>query len=181
MAEYGQKVTLGPASSRGVCLQVYLLRHGIAEDGKPGTADRDRALTAEGKRKLREVLRVAKAAEVRPEIILSSPYKRAKETAVIAAELLGHKGEIIYSNALVPSGDPAEVWTEIRSLRAAQILLSSHEPLCSRLAAFLLNAPSLDIDYKKGALARISIPTMGPAPRGVLEWLLTAKLAEPPK
>ncbi len=162
-------------------MQVYLLRHGIAEDAKPGIADRDRALTPEGKRKLREVLRVAKAAGVYPGMILSSPYKRAKETAAIAAEVLGHKGEIVYTSALVPSGEPAEVWTEIRALREDQILLSSHEPLCSRLAAFLLNAPSLDIDYKKGALARIVIPAVGHAPRGVLEWLLTAKLAEPPK
>jgi phosphohistidine phosphatase len=40
-------------------MEIYLLRHGIAEDQKPGGRDADRALTGEGKKKLREVLEVA--------------------------------------------------------------------------------------------------------------------------
>jgi len=44
-------------------MQIYLLRHGIAEDAKPGQPDADRALTAEGRDKLRRVLKRARAAE----------------------------------------------------------------------------------------------------------------------
>jgi phosphohistidine phosphatase SixA len=141
--------------------------------------DRDRALTAEGKRKLREVLRVARRAGVSPGLILTSPYKRARETAAIAADSLGYPGDIIETENLVPSGEPREVWAEIRALRHDQILLASHEPLCGRLAAFLLGSMALGIDYKKGALARFDVISTGPMPRAVLHWLLTARLAEP--
>ena len=37
-------------------VQIYLLRHGIAEEGGDGTPDSERAITQEGKKKLREVL-----------------------------------------------------------------------------------------------------------------------------
>ena len=43
-------------------MQIYLLRHGIAEDGKPGRPDSERALTEEGREKLRRVLKRARSA-----------------------------------------------------------------------------------------------------------------------
>ena len=62
-------------------MQIYLLRHGIAEDAKPGRPDSERALTDEGRAKLRRVLKRARTADVTPSLILSSPYRRAMETA----------------------------------------------------------------------------------------------------
>ncbi len=165
MAEYGLR------------LEVYLLRHGIAEDTRPGVPDPERALVAEGKKRLREVLKVAKEVGVAPGLVLTSPYRRARETAEIAASVLGYEGELVPSNALVPGGDPVEVWTELRALRETQILLVSHEPLCGRLLGYLVGAPDMAIDYKKGALARVDILPTGRLPRGVLQWLLTARLA----
>ena len=44
-------------------MEIYLLRHGIAEDQRAGMRDADRALTSEGKKRLKEVLQVAKAAD----------------------------------------------------------------------------------------------------------------------
>jgi phosphohistidine phosphatase len=65
-------------------VQIYLLRHGIAENTTP---DSERALTPEGREKLRRVLARARAADVALSLILSSPYRRAIETAEIAAEV----------------------------------------------------------------------------------------------
>ena len=93
-------------------MELYLLRHGIAEDGKPGRPDSERALTDEGREKLRRVLKRARSAGVDPTVILSSPYRRALETAEAAAGELGYKGKIVRTNALVPEGMPAEVWEE---------------------------------------------------------------------
>ncbi len=159
-------------------MQVYLLRHGIAENARPGAADRNRALTPEGKKKLRDVLRVAKAAGVEPGIVVTSPYRRAQESAEIAREVLDFKDALSFANCLVPGGDPPDVWAEIRSLRVEQVLLVSHEPLCGRLLAYLLGCPPLDVEFKKGAIARIDIEPSSGGPRGSLQWLLTAKLAE---
>lgn len=159
-------------------MEIYLLRHGIAEDAPPGTADAERALTAEGKKKLREVLKVARAAEVRASLILTSPLRRAVETAELAADVLGYRGELIKTQALAPMVRPPEVWDEIRTYRGTdQLLMAGHEPQCSSLAAYLLGVPELTIDFKKGALIRIDMEQFGAKPRGVLKWMLVPKLA----
>ena len=159
-------------------MQIHILRHGIAETAGAWMDDADRALVPEGKKKLKVVLRVAKAAGVEPDHILTSPYRRAVETAEIAAQELGYTGKLIRCDALRPGSEPEDVWDEIRVFRPGeQILLSGHEPLLSYVAAFLLDAPTLRIDLKKGSLLRIDLDRFGAQPRGVLRWYLTPKLA----
>jgi phosphohistidine phosphatase len=160
-------------------LRIYILRHGIAEDARPGGSDASRALTPEGKQKLRNVLARASAAGVRPSVILTSPLKRAVQTAEIAAAVLKVDQESIQTNALVPPSSPPRVWTEIRSHRVDELLIAGHEPLLSRVAAFLLRCPALRLDLKKGALVSIDIETAEPEPHGVLKWVLIPKLAGP--
>jgi len=160
-------------------MQIYLLRHGIAEDAVPGQPDSERALTAEGIEKLRRVLKRAASAGVAPGKILSSPFRRALETADVAVALLDYKGKVVKTAALVPDASPADVWEEIRSRKDERsILLSSHEPLTSSLAAFLLDSPALQVDMKKGALMRVDCDTFGPRPRCVLKWMTTPGVAE---
>jgi phosphohistidine phosphatase len=159
-------------------MQIYLLRHGIAEDAKPGRSDAERRLTEEGKEKLRRVLERARAADVSPSLILTSPLVRAVETAEIAAEVLGYKEKLMRTKALEPSASPPQVWEEIRSHKnEAQLLLAGHEPLFSQVAAYLLRSPALQVDMKKGALVRIDVDGFGSEPRGELKWMLTPKIA----
>lgn len=159
-------------------MEIYLLRHGIAEDGHAGQADADRGLTDEGREKLGRVLKRARSADVSPSLILSSPYRRAVETAEIAAEVLQYKGKTTETQALIPNASPQEAWEEIRARHGeSAILLASHEPLMSTLAAFLLNSPALEVDMKKAALVRIDFDKLGREPRGVLKWMLTPALA----
>jgi phosphohistidine phosphatase len=159
-------------------MQIYLLRHGIAESGA-GMPDAQRALTAEGREKLRRVLKRARAADVSPGVIISSPYRRAVETAQIAAEALGYKGEIVRTEALTPNASPHDAWDEIRDRADEEaILLAGHEPFMSSMAAFLLDCPSLQVDMKKAALVRVDCDKVTPKPRGVLRWMLTPALAE---
>lgn len=156
-------------------MQIYLLRHGIAEDGTP---DSERALTGEGREKLRRVLARARAADVAPSLILSSPYRRAVETADIAAEVLHYQGKVVKTRALVPDASPFDTWEEIRKRPdEPAILLASHEPLMSSLAAFLLDSPALLVDMKKAALVRVDCERIGPEPKGVLKWMLTPATA----
>jgi phosphohistidine phosphatase len=159
-------------------MQLYILRHGIAEDGKPGGDDSDRALTPDGKKKLRDVLRLAMKAGVAPELMISSPYVRAIETAEIAKEVLGYKEQLLRTDALIPSSDPESVWEEVRAHRnAAQLMLVGHEPLLSRVGGFLLAAPSMFIDLKKAGILRIDLESFGQQPRGILKWMIVPRLA----
>jgi phosphohistidine phosphatase len=155
-------------------MQIYLLRHGIAEDANPGHPDSERPLTDEGRDKLRRVLKRARTADLDPSLILSSPYRRAVETAAVAAEVLAYKGEIVRTRALVPEASPFDTWEEIRKRKdESAVLLASHEPLMSSLAAFLLDSPALHVDMKKAALLRIDCDRFGPKASGVLKWMLT--------
>ena len=159
-------------------MQIYLLRHGIAEEAGPGSSDSDRALTSEGRDKLRRVLKQARRAGAAPSLILSSPYRRALETADVAAEVLSYGGKVVRIRALTPEAAPNDSWEEIRSRKdEPAILLASHEPLMSSLAAFLLRSPALQVDMKKAALVRVDCDGFGPEARGVLKWMLTPAVA----
>ena len=158
-------------------MQIYILRHGIAEDAKPGGRDADRELTAEGRKKLREVLRAARGAGVAPSLIVTSPLKRALQTAEIAAEILGYKEDVLRTKTLVPGAAPREVWEEIRIHKdIEQLMLVGHEPLLGSLTGYLLGSPLIEVDFKKGALARVDMRQFTAEPRGILKWLLVARL-----
>jgi phosphohistidine phosphatase len=159
-------------------MELYLLRHGIAEDHAASGHDADRALTDDGRKKLRHVLARARKASVTPTLILSSPLKRAFETAEIAAKELGYSSEIAITNALTPDSSPHRVWTEIRAHRdEPALLLAGHEPLFSATVASMLGSSRSMVEFKKAALVRIDFDSLGPEPRGVLQWMITPKLS----
>ena len=159
-------------------MQVYLLRHGVAEEGRPTTSDAERALTEEGRRKLRQVLQTASGAGVAPSLILSSPLKRAIQTAEIAREVLAYKNEILRTKALAPGSGVKDVWDEIRVHRdEGSLMLVGHNPLLSELAAYLLGSQEIEIDFKKGAIMRVDVENFPAQPKGILRWYLVARLA----
>ena len=159
-------------------MQLYLLRHGIAEDRASTGRDADRRLTDEGRDKLRRVLERAHSVGVRPSLILSSPLRRALETAEIAGRELSYEGKIIRTPALAPESSPQNIWDAVRDYRdESAVLLAGHEPLFSATVAYLLGSTREMVHFRKGALVSIDVQTLGAVPAGVLEWMLTAKLA----
>ena len=158
-------------------VDIYLLRHAIAEEGPPAK-DSERSITGEGRRKLRAVLETAyHNAAVSPALIVTSPYRRAVQTAELAAEVFEYTGDILRTKTLLPGASPADVWEEIRLHKDVDsILLSGHDPLFTSLTGYLLGCPSLQVDFKKATLVRIFIDRFVAEPRGVLKWMLTAKL-----
>jgi phosphohistidine phosphatase len=157
-------------------MEIYILRHGIADEGKAGAPDSERALTDPGREKLRAVLEQAHAAGVGPSLILTSPYKRALQTAHMAGQILGCN-KIVESEILVPGGSPKAVWEAICARRREPaLLLAGHEPLLGMTVGYLLGAPALQVDLKKAALVRIDQEGFGGAPRGILKWMLTPRL-----
>lgn len=140
-------------------MRLHLLRHGIAEDAVPGQRDADRALTPEGIRKMRKAVRGMRRVVPRLDRILSSPLKRARQTADLVAEAFAL--EVEPCEALSLGGDP---WEALKGLEGS-VLLVGHEPGLSALAG---GGPGR-IEFRKGALARVDLPS------GRLVWLLTAR------
>jgi phosphohistidine phosphatase len=158
-------------------MEIYILRHGAAEDARPGHRDSERELTGEGRKKTEAVCKLARRAGIKPTLVLSSPYARALETARIAARELEYPGHLLTIDSLVPHSSPERVWADIRTHDDQDaILLAGHEPLLSHLVGYLLDAPSLKIEMKKSALVRIDIDAPGVHPRGALKWMLVPRL-----
>ncbi len=157
-------------------MRIYILRHGIAE-ARADRDDAERTLTAEGREKLRLVLRRAAAAKVSPSLILTSPLVRAVQTARIASEMLRCK-KVERTDALLPSSSPEAVWREVEAHSGeASLLLAGHEPLLSETASWMLGAGRSVIDLKKGAMLSIGIEDASKPRTGLLEWLVSPKLA----
>ena len=157
-------------------MEIYVLRHGEAEERETNRADGDRKLTAKGKQDLKAVLKIARKAEAVPDVILTSTLRRAQETAAIAAEVLGCK-QVVETRNLLPGASPDLVWKEIGTdYKVEKILLAGHQPHLGSLIGLLLEAPVM-VDLKKSSMLRITTQgRLGP-PRGVLKWMLTAKIA----
>ncbi len=97
-------------------MDLYILRHAIAEERNGSTpgGDSRRRLTAEGAKKMRRIAKGMKAMKLSFDLILSSPFVRAKQTADIVAEVFGLANRLDLSPALAADGNPKELVDELR-------------------------------------------------------------------
>jgi phosphohistidine phosphatase len=159
-----------------VTVLIYLMRHGIAAEPSRGVADADRALTAEGVRKTQRVAEGLRALDVRPDAILSSPLRRADETARIACQVLTPEASILLTPVLAGGVPPADIIRGLGAPRAArQVLLVGHQPDLGDLASFLItgSADLAPLPFKKAAVAAIEVGSLPPRSTGLLHWFLT--------
>src|SRR5438128_1872274 len=118
-------------------MDIYVLRHGAAQAHDSGVVDTKRKLTARGVRDVKAVVAAARRAKASPQLILTSPLARAKETAAIAAGEFGCP--VVVTKRLLPAADAGSVWKEACSDPAVmRVMLVGHEPHLSHLIAFLL-------------------------------------------
>jgi phosphohistidine phosphatase len=109
------------------------------------------------------------------DLILSSPYVRARETAEILGDVFKMKKKIGFSDNLTPMADPDLLIAEINENHSVDSLaLVGHEPHLSSLVGLLTaeNA-KLDVTIKKGGVIRLSADDLRQDRRATLEWLLT--------
>jgi phosphohistidine phosphatase len=120
-----------------------------------------------------------KALDLWFDLILSSPYVRAKQTADIVVQVFKAQDKLEMSTALTPDGDPEELMAELnRHYRALDsILLVGHEPSMSSLISMLVAGDSsLSMVLKKGGLCKLTAPSSLRYGRcAALEWLLTPR------
>ena len=119
-------------------MKLYLVRHGPAESQSATGRDFDRALTVEGRERVRLVaIELGKRDEV-PKRIIASPLRRAVETAEAIVEALGLDLEIEQSEDLAPGGGAIALVRRLTAERARKVMLVGHEPDMSLLTARLL-------------------------------------------
>ena len=160
-------------------MQLYIVRHGIAIDREDPKcpAEAERYLTEEGVEKTRQVARGVAALGVTGDLLITSPYVRAVQTAEIFAEALDYaKQKIRRNEMLLPGSEPTLLFRELaREKQASSILVFGHAPHLDGLIATALGSKKHLTSLKKAGVALIELKRISP-PIGVLTWLATPKM-----
>jgi phosphohistidine phosphatase len=135
---------------------LYLVRHGVAVERTDPKAppEPERPLTAKGVQKARLAALGLKTLGAKPDLLITSPFVRAAQTAEIFAEALGYPLEKIrVSDTLKPSMNPAEIVKEIERLKAREVMCFGHAPHLDLLIALLAGARGPFSTLKKAGAA----------------------------
>jgi phosphohistidine phosphatase len=161
-------------------MELYLIRHGIAEERTSSIKDEKRSLTKEGRQKTEKVAEKLVKLDLHFNLIVTSPLARARQTAeiLIAAGLSSKMEE---SHHLAPDGK-VESWLkdELESRnypQNAQIALVGHEPDLSAWTEILLWGEAKgSLVLKKAGMIGIKLPEIGsPLGRSQMYWLTPPK------
>jgi phosphohistidine phosphatase len=159
-------------------MNLYIIRHAIAVDAATSDheSDSERPLTDKGRKKMRQIAKGLRNLGVEFDLILSSPYVRACETAEILADVFKMKKKLVFSDNLIPLGNPELLIGEINEKYSVDSLaLVGHEPHLSALIGMLVaENQKLEVTLKKGGVCYLSADDLHHQDhRAALEWLLT--------
>jgi len=160
-------------------MQLYIVRHGIAIDREDPKCppDPQRYLTEEGIEKTRQVAKGLAALGVTADLLLSSPYVRAAQTAEIFAAALDYaKQKIRRTDLLLPGAEPSLLFRELaKDRQASSIFLFGHAPQLDDIVATALGSKRHITSLKKAGVALLELKRISP-PIAALIWLATPKL-----
>jgi len=140
---------------------LYLVRHAAAEEQREGRSDDERTLTAEGIRKFRKAARgiVRLLGELPPEVILTSPLVRARQTAELLVEAFDAAKVKVELRGLAALGPPGALGKLLKESRGQDTMAVGHEPILSEWIGELCFGGAGNLELKKGALAAVELET----------------------
>lgn len=157
---------------------VYFVRHASAGQKKfSPKKDEKRPLDAEGIHQCTQMGRILSSMQVAVDAFISSPLKRATQTASLIANEIGHEGKLNIENALRPEAKYDHFRDMLRKYSKLEALMVvGHNPNFSEFLGRMVvpNGDRAYVDMKKGAVAKIESAQK----KFVLHWLLTPRLAK---
>ena len=154
---------------------LYFLRHGIAADREAWRgSDDDRPLTGEGVERMKREARTMADLGLSVDLIVTSPLRRARETAEIAAKALKCRNGLVEDERAGLAFDERNARAILNDRSGMQsVMFVGHEPSMSETIGALLGGAGVEL--KKGALACVEIDD-GSSKSGTLLWLLPPKV-----
>lgn len=156
-------------------MNLYILRHASAGTRRANPiVDVKRPLDKEGKQQCLLVGSYLSALEVQFDRVISSPLKRALQTASLVGTETGYDGKIDISEALTPEATVQKFHDLVRSLeKYDNVLVVGHNPnLPIFLGALIAPSGRTSIRLRKGAVARIDCTRLP----GTLHWLVDPRI-----
>ncbi len=161
-------------------MNIYIVRHAIAvERGTDGYEDdSQRPLTDTGRKKMKKIAKGLHRLGIELDVILTSPYVRARDTAKILADRFDRLDKIYFTDHLIPPGNFESLIFEIHEkYDVGNLALVGHEPMLSSLVSWLTTGGTeARVTMKKGGVAYLTSDTLYDDGRATLEWLLTPSL-----
>jgi phosphohistidine phosphatase len=158
-------------------VKLLVFRHGIAEDTAADGTDAARVLTAEGVTRTRKAARALARLSDPPDVILTSPKARARQTADAAADAFGSPIEVLDELA---DGPPEPVLRALAARSEQTVMIVGHEPMLSALVERLCTGGRSRgfVDLRKAGCACLDVllGADGEAREAILLWLATAKM-----
>ena len=156
-------------------MEIYLMQHG---DYVSKEQDPEESLSPEGKDKMNKIAQALTRIDIKIDQIITSPKKRARETAEIVATSVGSSPEKIVETPLVKALTPPQETIEYLGQFAhlKSLLIVGHLPSLARITSYLLMDGSQEmIHFERGGIARIDVESL-PTRAGQLRWYLTPEL-----
>ena len=155
--------------------ELCFFRHGIAVDREDPTvtSDTDRPLTEEGTRKTRDAAEGLKRMDLDFDLILTSPWLRASQTAAILSDLLTLSTPETMAE-LEGDRTPEELVKALADRHGKRTLLVGHEPLLSTTAVHLLGG-EWSMDLKKSGACMVFVDALPVKRPATLLWHLTSR------
>lgn len=160
-------------------MEIIFLRHapaGEREDwAKTGRPDSERPLTVDGRKRARDAVKgLARLIET-ADLVATSPWARAKETAELAAKALG--APLVETNFLLPHRSPASLAGWLSGLDGERVILVGHEPHMSKVIGWLMtgSASRTIVGLKKAQALLLETKKAAPA-SAVLAWSLPPRV-----
>ena len=155
-------------------MQLYFLRHGEADWPDWKKSDDERPLTDFGKKEVRDVAKFLARLKVRPDLIVTSPFPRAAQTAEIAADYL--KRKLRKDELLAPGFGMSELRTILKRHRSKALMLVGHEPDFTNVISGLTGA---SLKLSKAGVALLDVDSE--SQEGRVLWLFPPKFARKSK
>jgi phosphohistidine phosphatase len=155
---------------------VYFLRH--ANAGKPLSnpkKDEKRALDKEGIEQCGIVGRALAALDVQVDVMISSPLKRAAQTASLVGNELSYEGKLQLEDALRSEATYADFRRLIEKYSKQEaIMVVGHNPSLSEFLGRSISETGCEAgtELKKGAVAKVEMGRNS----GLLHWCVTPKV-----
>jgi len=156
---------------------LYFLRHASA--GKTmlnPKKDERRPLDEEGILQARYMGRLLANLDVQVDQIVSSPLKRARQTASLVANELAFEAAVQIDDALRPEAEFQQFQAMVaRYGKYDAIMVVGHNPSFTEFLSKAVSARSgtAQIEFKKGSVAKVDMHGR----TGTLQWLVTPKIA----
>jgi phosphohistidine phosphatase len=155
-------------------MNIYLIRHADAEKSSPSKKDYERKLTPEGISSIKAAVEGWKNLISSFDYIVSSPLKRAVQTAEIVAKAFHYKEEIA-TDKRITGGNTEDLIEIANSLDGKEIAFVGHEPDFSKHVSTLISSSGSYVNFKKGMIAKISFENKARLAKGTLEFLIPAR------